>query len=102
METKYGKIKVVILCVIAGAIFIGLAEATHRMQKTQIGLTVLYLLGVILFSHNIFAFCTNRAMRINSFSLENYKRYSVHRIGLFIVSIIATVGFCIALYQQFA
>lgn len=101
METKTEKIIFAFLIVAGGAMAIGMAEIVYRMEKTQIGLAILYAVGVFVFSCNIYAFFAKKTMRFRSVALPYQARYDALRLWIFIVSVAAVVGFTFALYQQF-
>lgn len=84
---------VLVFIVVAGVIFL-----EKEASKTQLGLSVLYLAGVLLFLKEIFSFYKKKAMRFRSLTFYHPQDKEM-RVVIFFVSIIAVGGFSYALFD---
>lgn len=64
----------------------------NEAKKTQLGLTIMYFVGVLVFLHNIYAFYKKKAMSFRSLTFY-HPRDKEMRTVIFFASIIAVGGF---------
>jgi hypothetical protein len=71
----------------------------NEAQKTQLGLAIIYFIGVLVFLHNIYAFYRKKVMRLRSLTFY-HPQDNLIRAFVFVVSIIAVGGFGFAFFSS--
>lgn len=73
-------------------VLITLVFLEKEVEKTQLGLALMYLIGALVFTHNIYAFYNKKVMRFRSLTFY-YPQDNGIRGFIFCVSTIAVGGF---------
>ncbi len=96
-------IKFIFLCLLlvffVCFVLIAVIFLENEAKKTQLGLTVLYFFGVLIFLRNVYAFYKKKVMKFRSLVFY-HPQDKENRVFLLCVSVIAVGGFGFAFFDS--